>query len=984
LQKLELRFRARTAATADGRELRLTVPKLAQSRLLLVLPAAAQAAQAVSALGAQTLTELPGGRRQLQADLGRDATLQVRWRLPGGMVQKPALKVQETYLWQARRGDDALTGVLGYAISGGEVARVALAVPAGLAVRSVEVGPARGQPGADEAPPRLKGWRLLPPVKGQRARRLEVDLQAPAAAGFQLTLGLLPRAPLTGGEMLLPLPAPLGAQPTRGLLAYRVQEAVAVQKQQQLGVTSVADESFAEAWRKEGMGDPGPLTRAFSFRRTPGGDGVAGLRLTLRPPTYQAAVETTWRVRRRQADFKAAVPIKATDGDVSLVEAEVPAAVRLTRVSGAQVHGWSRTGPRVQIWLKEPARQATLSLEGWVPLAEPAADGREGRFDLPAFRFLHAEPAAALVRLIADPDLTLELQNARNLTPAPLALPVLEHLPTTILTYVTEPGAYDGQFRVRVNPVRVLTRTLNQVERRAGRLEFTALVRCEIPYGELRHLIVELVGGRAEGLRVEAPRALVMSGKDPKRSVWNVTLLPGATRHYELQVRGRLPAGEAASVPEVRVLGAEPKERWVALVGDEVRPLDSRGLRAVKDPAAALRDWPADAVNLGRRGALWQAAAGDWRLRLRPAAPADEPPVRILLEERTAAVADGRHWLHEASYLLYARRGAGLRFALPAGAVLVGADIDRRPAAPGRPAAEHVWLPLAEGTGPHRVRLRWRYEMGAEDFARPRGDGPLLEGMAKGDEPPRLWTVEVPEGYHLRHAPASSAGLPDLYRADSLLRLSKLLAESSPRAPEGEQEETLFRVQREFYARCLRAEAALKRSGGAAAGKGPAGQGAGEWLKQLRQQDRVLAQAQGFERLRVRAERAGADTEAEAAPLGAGGRSVSWPVGESPRFILEPLGEEGRRETWAATALLVLTLLVVWLLARYPVVCAVGRALWPEWLVLLGVAGWWLLGLPWLALPVLAAAGVLARLWVAARWLGSLRPRPRPAGSTGT
>jgi hypothetical protein len=424
----------------------------------------------------------------------------------------------------------------------------------------------------------------------------------------------------------------------------------------------------------------------------------------------------------------------------------------------------------------------------------------------------------------------------------------------------------------------------------------------------------------------------------------------------------------------------------VAVVGDEVRPLEARGLKAVKDPAAALSDWPADAVKPDRIGALWQATASDWRLRLRPAAAAGEAPVRILLEERNAAVADGRHWLHEASYLLYARRGAGLRFALPAGAVLVGADVDGHPAAPGRPAAGRVWLPLAKGPGPHRLRLRWRYEAGQEEFARPRGDVPLLED---GGATARVWTLEVPEGYTLRAARAPGA-LPELYRADAWLRLSKLLAESAPRATGEEQEGSLDRAQREFYACCRRAEAALKKHEGAAAKKGPSGQGASEWLKQLRQENRQLAKALGFERLRGRAERAAPYAETEEAPAlssAAGSRShaVSWVGGDaSPRLVLEPLAEEGRRETWVATALWVLVLVAVGFLARYPAVGAVGRTFWPEWLALLGVAGWWLLGLPGLALPVLAAPGMLARLFVAARWLGGLRPLPRAAGSSGS
>jgi hypothetical protein len=235
---------------------------------------------------------------------------------------------------------------------------------------------------------------------------------------------------------------------------------------------------------------------------------------------------------------------------------------------------------------------------------------------------------------------------------------------------------------------------------------------------------------------------------------------------------------------------------------------------------------------------------------------------------------------------------------------------------------------------------------------------------------------------------AAPAALLELYRSDALLRLSKLLAESSPRAAEEAQEEALFRTQREFYASCLRAEAALKRHGGnTPPGEGPSGQSAAEWLKQLRQEDRQLAKAQGFERLRGRAERAGAESEESPAlppAVDPRGPAVSWAAGESPRFALEARGEEDRRETWAATAMLVAALLAVWLLSRYPGVCTVTRALWPEWLALLGAAGWWVLGLPLLALPVLVGMGVLARLWVAVRWLGRLRPRPRAAGSSGS
>jgi hypothetical protein len=357
--------------------------------------------------------------------------------------------------------------------------------------------------------------------------------------------------------------------------------------------------------------------------------------------------------------------------------------------------------------------------------------------------------------------------------------------------------------------------------------------------------------------------------------------------------------------------------------------------------------------------------------------------------ERTAAVADGRDWLHEADYLLDARRGTGLRFTLPAGAVLVGVDLDGARAAPSRSTPGKVWLPLAEGAGPHRVRLRWKYAPGEEDFARPRGDDPQLEAGGKNGEPLRLWSVDVPEGYHLRPAdggslvPASSA-LVEATRADAWLRQSKLLAERSPRAAEGPEDEALTRAQREFYTHVRHAEALLKLHPGDAAEKGPSGQGVGEWLKQLRQENRHLAKVLGYERLRGRAERA-AEAEPREAAAGPHEHAVTWAAGAPPRFVLEARAAEVRREIWAGTVLFVLGLLAVGLLARYPGVVAAGRRLGPEWLALFGVAAWWVLGLPLYVLPVMAGVGVLARLWLVARWLEGLRARPRPAtGSSGS
>src|SRR5262249_6843884 len=140
---LSLAFSVRLPADAEERELRVTIPRLPQSRLTLDLPPEARSPQVVTAQGAQHLTPPDGkasnGPRQLTAELGRDPLLHVRWRQPAAQMPRAVVKVREAYLWDLRGPAGSLTAILSYTVTAGTLTNLRIGLPEGLEVRSVEV-----------------------------------------------------------------------------------------------------------------------------------------------------------------------------------------------------------------------------------------------------------------------------------------------------------------------------------------------------------------------------------------------------------------------------------------------------------------------------------------------------------------------------------------------------------------------------------------------------------------------------------------------------------------------------------------------------------------------------------------------------------------------------------------------------------------------------------------------------------------------------
>jgi hypothetical protein len=979
---LRLRFNVPLQGTADDPELRIKgVPELVQSQLTLSVPAGAQYLHAVFGQGAERVTADAGATR-LEADLGRVKTLQVRWRQEGTQPPPAQVQVTELYLWDLKATQGRLMGVLQYTVSRGAVTQFAIDLPANMEVRRVEANSLSGA----GLPPRLREWKV---ADAAGRRQLQLKFQSPVSAGVEVFLELVPTLPL-GPSVTLALPVPQGTSlPTEGLVGYRV-EGRQADLVDYLRVTGIHPEEFALVWQSAGTDDRGPPPeRAYRFQRGPEGAPLLRLNLRAAAAPLDCNQDLTWHLGRGRAELRATARLTAAQGDLALVAWEVPPEVVVANVRGPEVHGWSRTGSHLQVWLQRSTSRTTLELTGWLALRPDQVDAP---LRLPGLAVTGAASHWTTLRVLADKGLALREADRQNLLPMPdLGLSLAERV------YGAKGPTFSGTFQVSPAPANAAARILTLAEVEDRSLRFSTTITYEIHQGELRTVTVQLRNWEGPEVRLEADRVASRReyGKDPTNRAWTLDLQPGVTGRYQVQLTGSLPleaVGETL-MPEVSVAGVTTAERWLAVAGRQLLGEEPRGLTLQEDAVAALTPWPAAAARWRQGGGwVWKVQADDWRLRLRTSSPlAEIRPVQVFLDEQSAAVRDGRHWTHQADYLLYHEAGTELSIRLPAGAELARLTLDGHEVLPLLPDPEHLWLPLTGGSGPRHLWLSWTFPDGRERLAEPDLRKPILEdAVSVTDSRPNVagWAVTLPTGYVV--SPSTTGAVADsaigweLRRAAAQVHLSGVLAEDT-RGKADASAQQLVAAQEEFYRCCHTVATWLATMDVPTAGSRNS-QALSTRLTRLREMNEHRAQVQHFEKVRLQAEkRVAAESAVAAPPSDEDGALTYWQAGSgsvAPRLRLIAVAEQRTQQAAGLSGLLLLVLLIAWFLSYFPRLVAWLQVFWPEQLVLLGSLGWLTLApSPAFVLPVVAGLG--ARLVYWGRWVSAFIRRVKPVAAAG-
>ncbi|MCS6849756.1 MAG: hypothetical protein NZ700_01135 [Gemmataceae bacterium] len=977
-----LRFSVAVTSVDDDRELRFGIPELFSSRLTLRLPAAARVPTVVGARGASRSgqsAEPEPKASLLESDLGRLASVQVRWRSDGASPGSgaPLVRTEEAFLWELTAASARLLAVVDYTVVRGTVTGFDLNLPAGLEVRNVEAGPA-----GPATPPKLKEWAVTESPAG---RRCHFEFQGPVRGTVRLTLELLPRAPL-GPAPLLPFPTAVGT-PGTGFLAYRAEgvEASVVEGRALRAIDAEAlaetfAQAFARRWESARQERLSPATKAFW--RTPGGSPFLRLQLRQRPSSARADVDITWLVGRRRADWSANMRLRDPEGILGLVEWQLPADVTLAQVTGPDIRSWSRRGNRVQIWLRHSIRETTLQLAGWRPLAPPA-EQTPAVFDLPPTRVLTPTAEPMLVQLAGVDGQTLTAQRLQNLRPAPDRM-----LPGVDLAYLSEAGPATGTFRVSPLPPGPPPKLLTFVEVRGPHLSFVSTFVGSARTFDHRAVTVTLRRWEGDDVRFEATGlsqpAEAREGQRQGLTVrtWTFEVPPRSATPSRWTLSGTVPAAGLSEVPmpDIRVSsGGRPLpglEHYVAIAGPELSVGRWSGLTSLVDPAVALQElWPGEAARLRRAGgAAWRVTSDDWRLQLRlHERTGDRAPLDLVLAEHAARLPDGQRWLHQATFWLYHGGAGEVRCRLPEGARLQTAVLDDRDVSPP-PSATTFAIALPGTSGIRRLDVVWHYANGDEPFDRPRLETPQLDGL---EETPLLWTLHVPAGFQVRGgsagAPlrASAAGL-ELRRAAAFLHLADILAPRLRSGSDPTAGNLMLALERRCRRLCRQAEQLLPN---AVPDAGPQGQALAVWLRELREQIDRMAQRYDLESLRRDGGQASVDHHRSPAADGLPeqGTPAFWQGKTTdlpPRPVLLPLHAGGRAAAVGRTVLIVLLIVGLATLAL-----ATGARTWPEQVALLGLVGVVLVGLEWhgvFLLPVVLALvirGGQVAWWLASGWV---------------
>ncbi|MBI3963047.1 MAG: hypothetical protein HY335_09855, partial [Deinococcus sp.] len=762
LQRLSLSFRVRLSS--DQPELRFSIPRLAKSLLDLDLPSAYQVPKVVQALGPQKLTlAQPGQQAHLQAHLGRENTIHVRWHTEQPESASVNPLVREAYFWDLRPPVVGLSAFYQYTVTRGSQGPVAIALPEALEVRSVEVVR------LDEStPPRLRQWRVV--GKGL-ARQLKIDFEDSGPGRFQINLFLVPRLFLGADNWHLPLPMPVKAKVSEGFLAYRLEGMEALDKWQNAAISNLAPDDFVRIWRMAGMRDTGALSAAYLFRRTASRSGLV-LAITVPKPLLRQ--ELTWTVGPEGADCRAMWQLSAAQEQLLLLEADVPKGITLATVKGPDVLRWTRSGSQLQIWLKQPCKETVVEWTGWLPHAQKTGPGKEGLFALPHPRMPAAKVGPVRLQVVAAPGWEIMAERLQNLQ-EDLTAPT----PGGGMALLAAEGVYGGSFRIRGQTSTPEIHQLTCLERQQGQLVLSAFLDLRLFQGKPQALTVQLRHWPGKEAKLEGPTGVQIShlGQQRGQHLWVVKLPASLPRHGSLQLTARTgwPDTTGRPVPTVTVQGATLKENWFAFLGPQLQLKESARTRPTPVPVKELARWSRQAQRIAEGGTLWRFSPDqdDWHFVANPSSPG-AAPVDILLAQQQASVGHQQHWLHQGTYLLWARAATDVRVVLPAGAHLVSASLDDQPLVARQSQPGHIMLPLNEVGRVSRLRLSWAFPKTKETVENPILSSPSFEGLTPR---PVVGTLWLPPGYEAAGSLLPPLGLAHLYlqRAWAQVKLTDLL-----------------------------------------------------------------------------------------------------------------------------------------------------------------------------------------------------------------
>jgi hypothetical protein len=517
-------------------------------------------------------------------------------------------------------------------------------------------------------------------------------------------------------------------------------------------------------------------------------------------PAEQIRVESGRIVVAVDAD------IVEVSGHSPIMEAQLPAGMHLTQVTGEGLLDWTLAADhRLHLtWHRRgPVPRGHIHIIGWIPLDEdPLKIGnRQHRVRTPWIGWPGAVVSPGSLTIVSGTRTTLE--GGTGLSPTAVVAPPEPSIGVGVggaviatgeraaapaparLSYQVNDPTRLGELSWDARPPRVAVVVESQLTIHSDFAQWVAVVRYDVAGGAVNEVDLRIPSAWAAGAKLH------LSGDDLQMTArvvdssafWRV--VPGRPLwgSHRFVLRSTLPLGVDREIvyPEVAPLGWGAVDAYLGIVNATGHPLASPDATGLKPLAYAThfldREFTRDA---GTPAGAFHVEKEVWALRVQLPRNGAEPPgsrddaARVALADVMLSVQPDRSIVGRALYEVQPDSGRLLNFELPPGSTILWAAVEPNPAVPLR-SGPGVWSIVLEGGRQDRFCLVWKTpptgsEPASETPARDPGAWPLALPRAGIGACPMLVTVSTPPGLAIE-------GIPSGFEPATMARLDKARAD---------------------------------------------------------------------------------------------------------------------------------------------------------------------------------------------------------------
>jgi hypothetical protein len=716
---LEMALQPKSLSVGASTGFEMSIPRLAQSRLELNVPAEMQGAEVPSAIGAVRVETDPP---RLIADLGPSNRLTVRWPENSPSGPKKSTLYIDQFIWvKVQSGSVVIDVRCKFHELEGQISRVQLATD-----------------------PRL---RLLP-LQGKDAPTVDVhaDYAQPQIITLQwnhppsqevtLDLSFLLTGASGVGNFRLPQIKLLDAPAGKRWLAVSVDPALQFESQRSPDLETITTAEFLKNW---GASASGPLQ---AYRLV--GD-EADWSFSTRPReaeiSAQQSLSLSFDQNNVEANFKAQLTVAA--GYVFQYQLSAPAAMQVLQLS-VQKDGveqsarWSQDKDgAITVFLKGPTDgQQQLSLHGLMPLESKT------KLPLPGISLQQCRVQATTLQVFRRPAVQLELTVPESIKTIPKSVSEtdLGEQGRGVQTFHVEgPDTLQGEVRLRVNRPDIQARQVTRLHQAQRQWIAKTDFQLAISEGVVDQFWIEIPDSWKEPFTIDPPATVkVVQGSGERRLLVQPRFAVAGPYHFSVAGALEFKPGAAPSAPDIYLRKTKEYARWLVLprqLNDQPVGWETHGLRPARLPAAMAT--PGEEKN----NFVYECINERFSATLRSQTVLPGSAKVRLADIRLAWQADGL-WRGVAMFDLEPGANNFCSLLMPEESELVFVDIDGLVVSPLQLGPGSWQLPLVSERLPQRISVVFKggfndpMHGGLKKFS-----APSLGDLPVGDT---LWTISSP------------------------------------------------------------------------------------------------------------------------------------------------------------------------------------------------------------------------------------------------